>query len=100
MGGLWELPGGKVEEGEAPAAALAREVMEELGVAATVGKIYDVVFHAYADFDLYMLVYECRLDGAPRPVEVAQLAWVEPARLLDYALLPADEPLARRLAAE
>ena len=100
MGGLWELPGGKVEEGEAPVEALAREVAEELGVGCAVGPIYDVVFHRYPDFDLLMLVYRARLAGEPRAVEVAEVAWVTPARLLDYRVLPADEPLIARLVAE
>jgi 8-oxo-dGTP diphosphatase len=97
---LWEFPGGKVEPGEAPDAALAREVREELGCGVTVGRIHDVVFHAYADFDLYMLVYPCAItEGTPRAVEVAEIAWVEPARLPELDLLPADFPLARELAA-
>lgn len=98
MGGLWELPGGKVEPGEAPVEALAREVAEELGVGCVVGAIDEVVFHRYERFDLLMLVYRCRLDGEPRAVEVAELAWVEPARLGDYEVLPADVPLLGRLA--
>jgi len=96
----WELPGGKVEPGEAPTAALAREVNEELGCEATVGKIDEVVFFAYPEFDLYMLVYACRLHGEPRAVEVAELAWVPPSELAAYDLLPADRPLAERLGAE
>jgi 8-oxo-dGTP diphosphatase len=97
---LWEFPGGKVEPGEPPVEALAREISEELGCAATVGAIYDVVFHPYADFDLYMLVYACALGGEPRAVEVAQLAWVPPDELGRYEVLPADVALVARLARE
>lgn len=100
MGLKWELPGGKVEPGEAPEEALIREVREELGVGCTVGRIDEVVFFAYPDFDLYMLVYPCRLAAEPRAVEVAELAWVEPARLPSYDVLPADRPLVERLARE
>jgi len=96
----WELPGGKLEEGESPASALAREVREELGVGCRVGAVYEVVFHAYPEFDLLMLVYRCALDGDPLPVEVAALAWVAPPALAAVDLLPADRPLAERLARE
>ncbi|MGE0550412.1 MAG: (deoxy)nucleoside triphosphate pyrophosphohydrolase [Kofleriaceae bacterium] len=98
----WEFPGGKVEPGEAPEAALARELMEELGVQVVVGRIWDVLFHAYPAFDLVMLVYACRLDGAaePRAVEVADFAWVRSDELPRWDILPADRPLVTRLIAE
>lgn len=98
---LWEFPGGKVEPGEAPVAALERELREEIGVTVAVGRIWDVLFHAYPTFDLVMLVYACRIvDGAPRAVEVADLAWVAPGELGGWDILPADRPLVERLRVE
>ncbi len=99
----WEFPGGKVEPGESPTAALARELTEELGVTAKVGRIWDVLFHAYPAFDLVMLVYACRLEAGslPRPVEVADLAWVATSELPGaWDILPADRPLVERLVRE
>jgi 8-oxo-dGTP diphosphatase len=95
----WEFPGGKVEPGEAPVAALVREIEEELGCTVEVGGIDEVVFHAYDRFDLYMLVYRCVLvRGEPRPIQVAEVAWFRPADIPALDLPPADYPLARRLA--
>jgi 8-oxo-dGTP diphosphatase len=97
----WEFPGGKVEPGEAPVAALARELAEEIGVVVEVGEIWDVLFHAYPAFDLVMLVYACRIsDGQPRAVEVADVAWVAVDELPAWDILPADRPLVDRLVDE
>jgi len=97
----WEFPGGKVEPGEAPVAAIARELAEEIGVVVEVGAIWDVLFHAYPAFDLVMLVYACRItDGEPRAVEVANVAWVSVDELPAWDILPADRPLVDRLVDE
>ena len=101
MGGLWELPGGKLEPGETPAEALVREIREELGCGVVVGRVDDVIFHRYETFDLLMLVYRCTIvDGEPRAVEVAEIAWVPPGEVVDRPLLPADVPFAQRLREE
>lgn len=97
----WEFPGGKVEPGEAPVAALERELREEIGVGVAVGRIWDVLFHPYPAFDLVMLVYACRVvEGEPRAVEVADLRWLPPSELPAWDILPADRPLVQRLVDE
>jgi 8-oxo-dGTP diphosphatase len=97
----WEFPGGKVEPGEAPVDALIRELREEIGVTVRVGRVWDVLFHAYPEFDLVMIVYPCAIvDGEPKPVEVADLVWALPDELAKWEILPADRPLVDRLVVE
>ena len=96
MAGLWEFPGGKVEAGETPEAALIRELREELDIDTAESCLAPLSFvsHAYDDFHLLMLVYVCRKwKGTPRQMEGNELTWVRPARLRDYEMPPADLPL-------
>ena len=96
MAGLWEFPGGKVHAGEAPEAALIRELAEELGidVAASCLAPFTFASHSYPDFHLLMPLYICRKwSGMPMAREGQRLAWVRPARLGDYPMPPADAPL-------
>lgn len=101
-GGYWEFPGGKMEPGETPEAALARELSEEIGIDAQVGKVWDVVAFSYEWFDVLLLVYAARC-GDPskvRAIEVAEVKWVSPHELRDVNILPADISLCDRLARE
>jgi 8-oxo-dGTP diphosphatase len=100
MAGLWEFPGGKVDTGETPEAALIRELAEELGIDVTASCLAPLTFasHSYPDFHLLMPLYVCRKwSGIPAAREGQRLAWVWPARLADYPMPPADVPLVAAL---
>ena len=100
MAGLWEFPGGKVEEGEQPEAALIRELEEELGIDVTENCLAPFTFasHSYDDFHLLMPLYLCRVwRGIAEAREGQTLKWVRPARLGDYSMPPADVPLVAML---
>lgn len=96
LAGLWEFPGGKVEPGEGPEAALIREMHEELGITITASCLAPFVFasHSYETFHLLMPLYLCRRwEGVVMAKEHAALAWVKPNALSAYAMPPADAPL-------
>jgi len=96
LAGLWEFPGGKVEDDETPEHALARELAEELGIGIAVGDLAPLTFasHAYPEFHLLMPLYLCRCwRGTVAAHEGQELQWVRPEELAAYAMPPADEPL-------
>jgi len=100
MAGLWEFPGGKVNPGETPEAALIRELKEELAIDVSERCLAPFTFasHRYDDFHLLMPLYLCRVwDGMVQPLEGQKLTWVRPARIADYPMPPADKPLVAML---
>ena len=100
LAGLWEFPGGKVEQGETPEEALIRELAEELGIETKVSCLAPLTFasHSYESFHLLMPLYVCRrFWGVPQAREAQALKWVRPNRLREYPMPPADEPLVAHL---
>lgn len=96
MAGLWEFPGGKVEAGETPEAALIRELKEELSIDVTAACLAPLSFasHAYDEFHLLMPLYVCRKwDGQITPREEQETQWLRPRHLFDLPMPPADKPL-------
>jgi len=102
MAGLWEFPGGKIEDSERPEQTLIRELREELGIFVSEACLAPLTFasHTYADFHLLMPLYVCRRwEGTVTAREGQRLAWVKPNRLRDYDMPPADVPLVSHLMA-
>ena len=96
LGGLWEFPGGKIEPGERPEAALIRELDEELGLTVKEPCLAPLTFasHAYPDFHLLMPLYICRRwEGFAQSREGQTLQWVRPRELRNFPMPPADAPL-------
>ena len=98
LGGMWEFPGGKVENGEDLQTALRREISEELDTSICVGEPFGIYRHTFTHFSFTLHAFLCQLqDGNPRPVKENEICWVKLAELPDYPMGKVDRQIARRL---
>jgi 8-oxo-dGTP diphosphatase len=99
LAGFWEFPGGKVADGESHAAALRREIQEELDTDVAVRELVLQTSHEYPERIVTLFFYRCDLLAAPRPMIGQEMAWVSRGELSSLSFPPADDELIRRLTA-
>ncbi len=98
--GFWEFPGGKLEENETPSDALAREILEELGITVTEAAFWQVVEHDYSERGIHVRLHFFHVrgfEGVPAPREKQRLRWVTTEEALALNFLPADHRILAQL---
>jgi mutator protein MutT len=98
LAGYWEFPGGKVGAGESHAAALRREILEELDTDVVVNDLVLETAHAYPDRTVTLFFYRCHLLGTPKPMLGQEMDWIARSELSSLLFPPADDELIRMLA--
>jgi 8-oxo-dGTP diphosphatase len=97
LAGHWEFPGGKVGNGESHAAALRREILEELDTDVVVNDLVLETAHAYPDRTVTLFFYRCNLLGTPKPMLGQEMEWIARGELSSLLFPPADDELIRML---
>ena len=97
LAGMWEFPGGKVGTGESHAAALQREILEELDTDVAVSDLVLETAHAYPDRTVTLFFYRCDLLGTPKPMLGQEMEWIARSELPSLLFPPADDELIRML---
>lgn len=98
LAGQWEFPGGKIESGESPELALARELSEELGIDSTIGDLKLSVTHSYGDVNILILFYEVLYwKGEPKAQHHLMLEWINPEELYHRNIPEANRRMLDRI---
>ena len=100
LGGLWEFPGGKREDGESFEQCLVREIREELGVEISVRDLFEEIRHAYPEKSVHLKFFICKLlAGEPQPLDCAAVKWIDQSQLAAHEFPAADAQLLEKLRA-